>query len=70
MFRRETCRRPVLFILAVVLIATGCSAVTTPKNSAPVSGGRVVHATGNADPTDLPRPSVGGNYPQALAATQ
>ena len=60
---------PVLFILAVALIATGCSAATAPVNTKPVSGGTLVYATGDAEPTCLD-PHVGGNYPQALTATQ
>ena len=60
---------PVFFILAVALVATGCSAATAPTNTKPVSGGTLVYATGDAEPTCLD-PHVGGNYPQALAATQ
>ncbi|UFS61147.1 ABC transporter substrate-binding protein [Subtercola endophyticus] len=46
----------------------------TPSGSAgstgtPVSGGTLVYATGDAEPTCLD-PHVGGNYPQALVATQ
>ena len=52
---------------ALVLIA-GCSA-TAPVNTEPVSGGTLVYATGDAEPTCLD-PHVGGNYPQALVATQ
>jgi len=52
---------------ALVLIA-GCSA-TAPANTEPVSGGTLVYATGDAEPTCLD-PHVGGNYPQALVATQ
>ena len=60
---------PVFFILAVALIATGCSTATAPTNTKPVPGGTLVYATGDAEPTCLD-PHVGGNYPQALAATQ
>ena len=60
---------PVFFILAVAVIATGCGAATAPMNTKPVSGGTLVYATGDAEPTCLD-PHVGGNYPQALAATQ
>ena len=60
---------PVISGLAVALIATGCSAATTPTGTKPVSGGVLVYATGDAEPTCLD-PHVGGNYPQALVATQ
>lgn len=60
---------PVITILAVALIATGCSAETTPTGTKPVSGGTLVYASGDAEPTCLD-PHVGGNYPQALVATQ
>jgi peptide/nickel transport system substrate-binding protein len=60
---------PVITILAVALVATGCSAATTPTGTKPVSGGTLVYATGDAEPTCLD-PHVGGNYPQALVATQ
>ena len=60
---------PVFFILAVALIATGCSTATAPTNTKPVPGGTLIYATGDAEPTCLD-PHVGGNYPQALAATQ
>jgi len=60
---------PVITILAVALIATGCSAETTPTGTQPVSGGTLVYASGDAEPTGLD-PHVGGDYPQALVATQ
>ena len=44
---------PVFFILAVALVATGCSAATAPTNTKPVSGGTLVYATGDAEPTCL-----------------
>lgn len=53
---------------SLALLMAGCSASTT-KNSAPVSGGTLVYATGDAEPTCLD-PHVGGNYPQALVGTQ
>ena len=56
---------------AVVLLA-GCSAGGTGSEEnagEPVSGGNLVYATGDAEPTCLD-PHVGGNYPQALAASQ
>lgn len=62
---------PVVALALVSLIASGCTATTTSSNSSskPVSGGTLVYATGDAEPTCLD-PHVGGNYPQALVATQ
>jgi peptide/nickel transport system substrate-binding protein len=60
---------PVVSILAVVLVVTGCTAATAPTDTTPVLGGTLVYATGDAEPTCLD-PHVGGNYPQALLATQ
>ena len=60
---------PVISILAVALIATGCSSTPVQTSTKPVSGGTLVYATGDAEPTCLD-PHVGGNYPQALVATQ
>src|SRR5690554_5966557 len=56
----------VLAVLAV--IASGCAAGPAASDE-PVSGGTLVYATGDAEPTCLD-PHVGGNYPQALVATQ
>ena len=53
---------------AIALLVAGCTAAA-PKNATPVSGGTLVYATGDAEPTCLD-PHVGGNYPQALIATQ
>ncbi|MHA6667837.1 ABC transporter substrate-binding protein [Homoserinimonas sp. A447] len=55
-------------LAAFALLATGCSASPT-ASSEPVAGGTLVYATGDAEPTCLD-PHVGGNYPQALVATQ
>ncbi|MFM9918442.1 ABC transporter substrate-binding protein [Lacisediminihabitans sp. H27-G8] len=60
---------PVISILAVALIASGCSAAPAPTSTKPVSGGTLVYASGDAEP-DCLDPHVGGNYPQALVATQ
>ncbi|MBC7723721.1 MAG: ABC transporter substrate-binding protein [Burkholderiaceae bacterium] len=52
------------------LVLTGCtSGATTTSSSEPVTGGTLIYATGDAEPTCLD-PHVGGNYPQALVATQ
>jgi peptide/nickel transport system substrate-binding protein len=53
---------------SVLVLATGCTSAA-PANSGPVTGGDLVYATGDAEPTCLD-PHVGGNYPQALVATQ
>ena len=53
---------------SVILLVAGCS-TPTAENSAPVSGGTLVYASGDGEPTCLD-PHVGGNYPQALVATQ
>jgi peptide/nickel transport system substrate-binding protein len=53
--------------LALALLA-GCAA-TPAESDEPVRGGTLVYATGDAEP-DCLDPHVGGNYPQALLATQ
>ncbi|QEE61458.1 ABC transporter substrate-binding protein [Salinibacterium sp. dk2585] len=53
--------------LALSLLA-GCAAAA-PSSEEPVAGGTLVYATGDAEPSCLD-PHVGGNYPQALLATQ
>ncbi|HEU4807362.1 MAG TPA: ABC transporter substrate-binding protein, partial [Homoserinimonas sp.] len=55
-------------LATLALLASGCSAEPTAPTG-PVSGGILVYATGDAEPTCLD-PHVGGNYPQALVATQ
>ena len=59
---------PLLSAAAVALLLAGCS-TAAPTNSEPVSGGTLVYASGDGEPTCLD-PHVGGNYPQALVATQ
>ncbi|MEO6944959.1 MAG: ABC transporter substrate-binding protein, partial [Lacisediminihabitans sp.] len=55
-------------IASIAVLVAGCS--TTPSaGTTPVSGGTLVYASGDAEPTCLD-PHVGGNYPQALVATQ
>ncbi|MGO2659445.1 ABC transporter substrate-binding protein [Mycetocola reblochoni] len=57
--------------LVAVLALSACSGSTVePDASAtPVDGGTLVYASGDAEP-DCLDPHVGGNYPQALLATQ
>ncbi|ROS59596.1 peptide/nickel transport system substrate-binding protein [Frigoribacterium sp. PhB160] len=55
---------------AAVLALTACTSGGAPDADAtPVEGGTLTYATGDAEPTCLD-PHVGGNYPQALVATQ
>ncbi|WP_026818766.1 ABC transporter substrate-binding protein [Arthrobacter castelli] len=54
---------------ATALLASGCSPAEPETSQSPVSGGHLVYATGDAEPTCLD-PHVGGNYPQALVSTQ
>ncbi|MGP9649845.1 ABC transporter substrate-binding protein [Glutamicibacter sp. AOP38-B1-38] len=57
--------------LAGALIA-GCSTTSDPsatEDLKPVTGGTLVYASGDAEPNCLD-PHVGGNYPQALVASQ
>ncbi len=63
---------PAATALAAALILSGCNSGTaSPDASAgtPVSGGTLVYASGDAEPSCLD-PHVGGNYPQALVASQ
>ncbi|MBF0673156.1 MAG: ABC transporter substrate-binding protein [Salinibacterium sp.] len=53
--------------LTLSLLA-GCAAAA-PTSEEPVAGGTLIYATGDAEPSCLD-PHVGGNYPQALLATQ
>jgi peptide/nickel transport system substrate-binding protein len=53
---------------SLVLVATACSS-PAPASTEPVEGGTLVYASGDGEPTCLD-PHVGGNYPQALVATQ
>ncbi|MCU1475773.1 MAG: peptide transporter substrate-binding protein [Subtercola sp.] len=61
--------------LALLLAACTTGPATNGSNGSngstatPVAGGTLVYATGDAEPTCLD-PHVGGNYPQALVATQ
>ncbi|GAA1774719.1 ABC transporter substrate-binding protein [Agromyces lapidis] len=51
-----------------VLLA-GCQADEAPVSEEPVAGGTLRYASGDAEPSCLD-PHVGGNYPQALLASQ
>ncbi|PZE57288.1 ABC transporter substrate-binding protein [Curtobacterium sp. MCPF17_001] len=54
----------------VLLAVAACSGGGSPGDSStPVRGGTLTYASGDAEPTCLD-PHVGGNYPQALLATQ
>jgi peptide/nickel transport system substrate-binding protein len=57
-----------LSLAATAALLAGCTAATEPA-AAPVAGGTLVYATGDAEPGCLD-PHVGGNYPQALISTQ
>ncbi|PPF15838.1 peptide ABC transporter substrate-binding protein [Rathayibacter sp. AY1A4] len=56
-------------VAAAALLLSGCTAETPDASSSPVDGGTLTYASGDAEPTCLD-PHVGGNYPQALLATQ
>jgi peptide/nickel transport system substrate-binding protein len=54
----------------ILLAVAACSGPGAPNGSStPVRGGTLTYASGDAEPTCLD-PHVGGNYPQALLATQ
>src|SRR6478609_2745606 len=54
---------------SLTLVLGACTAGEPGASGDPEEGGTLVYATGDAEPTCLD-PHVGGNYPQALAATQ
>jgi len=60
---------PILAAATAIVVLAGCSSTPTTTSTEPVSGGTLVYASGDAEPTCLD-PHVGGNYPQALVATQ
>lgn len=70
--RRFSRPRAVVVTAAVALLLAACSpGGGTPEEAsgAPVAGGTLTYASGDAEPSCLD-PHVGGNYPQALIATQ
>ncbi|MCU1407291.1 MAG: Peptide transporter substrate-binding protein [Glaciihabitans sp.] len=65
---------PLVVVGISALLLTGCTAPagdtgTATGSGTPVGGGTLTYASGDAEPTCLD-PHVGGNYPQALVATQ
>lgn len=65
-------RRGLALVLGAGLLAlTACTpgGTTASPESTPSTGGTLVYASGDAEPTCLD-PHVGGNYPQALLASQ
>jgi peptide/nickel transport system substrate-binding protein len=57
-------------VAAVATLAlTSCGSDPEPAATGPTEGGTLTYASGDAEPTCLD-PHVGGNYPQALLATQ
>ena len=68
---RTTPRSLAVFAAAAIgaLALSSCASSSSSEETAPVEGGTLVYATGDAEPTCLD-PHVGGNYPQALISTQ
>ncbi|MBF4463104.1 MULTISPECIES: ABC transporter substrate-binding protein [unclassified Rathayibacter] len=62
-------RSRLLVLAAAALLLSGCTAAAPDASRTPVDGGTLTYASGDAEPTCLD-PHVGGNYPQALLATQ
>ncbi|NQX26481.1 ABC transporter substrate-binding protein [Microbacteriaceae bacterium VKM Ac-2854] len=61
---------PLATAAALALVLSACSSPSPSADSAtPVADGTLTYASGDAEPTCLD-PHVGGNYPQALVATQ
>ena len=68
--RRLLSSAAALGITSIVL--AGCSSTSgteSTQDATPVAGGTLVYASGDAEPSCLD-PHVGGNYPQALVASQ
>ncbi|MFJ3404300.1 ABC transporter substrate-binding protein [Promicromonospora sp. NPDC090134] len=66
-------RAAVVVTAAVALLLAACTpgggTTTNEPSGEPVTGGTLTYASGDAEPSCLD-PHVGGNYPQALIATQ
>lgn len=65
-------RAAVVVTAAVALLLAACSpggGSSSEPSGEPVTGGTLTYASGDAEPSCLD-PHVGGNYPQALIATQ
>jgi peptide/nickel transport system substrate-binding protein len=65
-------RLPLAVLAASALFLSGCTAASDDAggdSATPVADGVLTYASGDAEPTCLD-PHVGGNYPQALLATQ
>jgi len=65
-------RAVVVVTAAVALLLAACSpggGTSAEPSGEPVAGGTLTYASGDAEPSCLD-PHVGGNYPQALIATQ
>lgn len=60
---------PLLASVAVATLAACGAAPERGGSASPAPGGTLVYASGDAEPSCLD-PHVGGNYPQALVATQ
>ncbi|WP_110588756.1 ABC transporter substrate-binding protein [Microbacterium suaedae] len=60
---------PAAALASAALLAVGCAPSDGGGSPEPVSGGTLVYATGDAEPSCLD-PHVGGNYPQGLLSTQ
>lgn len=65
---------PAATVLTAALLLSACTPGATTESDAantgsPVTGGTLVYASGDAEPSCLD-PHVGGNYPQALVASQ
>jgi peptide/nickel transport system substrate-binding protein len=56
-------------VAVAALTLSACASDPEPTATGPTEGGTLVYASGDAEPTCLD-PHVGGNYPQALLATQ
>ncbi|MGW2092646.1 ABC transporter substrate-binding protein [Promicromonospora sukumoe] len=65
-------RAAVVVTAAVALLLAACTSgggTSSEPSGEPVTGGTLTYASGDAEPSCLD-PHVGGNYPQALIATQ